>query len=243
MLLDMDWDAIIQAYPHDADQIMQAKDLAEHVDAEFDHLEIPDLGDCSEPIGAKQLIPIQPLSGACKTAWKNFYGNEPSWDIQGSLAKFFIEDALPDDIPEAQRDAAGIIIRAAVTGYLKRLLERNKNLLPENWNEGKCAFCSTYPRIAFDSETSRTMFCPLCGYSWEFPRIKCPFCNNTDFHTLGYFETDGIAHVRVYFCRECSCYIKAVDTHEYRAFDAETENVLSLEMDLLAKQEGFKENA
>ncbi|MRR14586.1 formate dehydrogenase accessory protein FdhE, partial [archaeon] len=88
-------------------------------------------------------------------------------------------------------------------------------------------------------EDKRTLSCLSCGHSWRVGRMQCPVCHNTDNESLGYFEADGIDNVRVYFCRSCTHYIKVVDAKVRIVHDAETEDALTLELDGLARQEGF----
>jgi FdhE protein len=144
---------------------------------------------------------------------------------------------MKDIKDEDEKTFLSVLIRK----YFQLLREKNKNVVPEKWAKGNCPFCSTHPRIAFDSEQARTLFCPLCGNSWEFQRIRCAFCDNMDHTMLGYFEAESSNGVRVSFCKKCKHYIKVFDIKMRTTSDADTEDVLTLELNAIASREGFKD--
>jgi formate dehydrogenase maturation protein FdhE len=155
-----------------------------------------------------------------------------------------IKDFIEAKYTEGGDEDTDLIVGTVLREYLRTLRKTNPGLAGQEGAEnGACPFCGSHPKIAFDAETERRMFCPVCGNSWTFPRIKCPFCKNSDHNTLGYFEAEGIQGKRVYFCKECTYYFKVIDTNIRVALDAETENILSLELDHLAREEGFKESS
>ncbi len=112
----------------------------------------------------------------------------------------------------------------------------------EDWEQGYCPLCGSEPYMAyFDKKGKRHLHCELCGTEWAYPRVKCPFCQNEDQDTLGYFEPEEEEGLRVYFCKRCVRYIKTIDR---RAFEKETpmdlEYLATLHLDILAEEEGFK---
>jgi FdhE protein len=112
----------------------------------------------------------------------------------------------------------------------------------ETWDHGYCPFCGSQPSISFFEKTGkRYMHCGFCGLEWRFPRLKCPFCDNHDQKTLGYFNVEKEDGFRVDFCRQCKRYIKVVDKRVLeKAGPMELENLASLHLDILAAKEGFR---
>jgi FdhE protein len=155
------------------------------------------------------------------------------------VLKAFISDQGVPALPESDLKLAEAVINATISGFLHLLREKNTHLLGEGWTSGECPFCGSFARIGMDYEDKRALSCLSCGHSWRFSRLKCPVCGNDDRETLGYFDAEGIDGVRVYFCRSCKHYIKVIDTRTRTVNDAETEDALTLEMDELARQEGF----
>lgn len=110
------------------------------------------------------------------------------------------------------------------------------------WDQGYCPFCGSEPDMAcLDRTGKRHLHCELCGEDWPYPRLNCPFCQNDDHNTLGYFHSDQEEGFRVDFCRKCGRYIKTIDR---RSFESETpmelEYLATLHLDVIANKEGFK---
>ena len=110
------------------------------------------------------------------------------------------------------------------------------------WRQGYCPLCGSEPDMAYlDGTGKRHLHCELCGEEWPYPRLSCPFCQNDDQNTLGYFCCDTEEGFRVDFCRKCMRYIKTIDR---RSFDSDTpmdlEYLATLHLDMIAHKEGFK---
>jgi len=122
-------------------------------------------------------------------------------------------------------------LRAAFTGDMDK----------QQWSKGYCPLCGSQPDMAFFEKTGkRHLHCELCGEEWPFPRIKCPFCNTEDQEKLGYFEAEEEEGFRVYFCRVCNRYIKTIDKKAFEEVaPLELENLATLHLDLLARENGF----
>lgn len=111
----------------------------------------------------------------------------------------------------------------------------------KGWEWGYCPFCGSEPDIScFKDNGKRFLHCSLCGHQWEYPRVNCPFCQNKDQESLGYFFTDEEG-LRVDFCKKCSRYIKNIDRRILKEeFPLELEFISTLYLDYLAQKEGFK---
>lgn len=112
----------------------------------------------------------------------------------------------------------------------------------QGWQYGYCPLCGSSPDMAYFAKTGkRYLHCELCSQEWHFPRIRCPFCQNQDHESLGYFEAEQEEGLRVDFCRKCSRYIKTLDKRVFEEpAPLELEYLATLYLDLLARDHGFK---
>jgi len=110
-----------------------------------------------------------------------------------------------------------------------------------SWTQGYCPFCGGFPSMGeIRKEGKRMLHCPLCATEWEYPRVKCPYCQNEDQEQLTYFQVEGEIGNRVDICLACRHYLKTIDSRDMGGFlDFEVEDYLTLHLDHLAQEEGF----
>ncbi len=153
--------------------------------------------------------------------------------------KVLAQSAMDLDLQvEALHFFAGLAVRPS----LKLLREFMK--LPEvedKWIHCYCPFCGSKPTMTFLSKSGkRHLYCGICGQQWAYPRIKCPFCENDNQESLGYFQVEGDEGYRVDFCKKCNRYIKTVDKRALEeTAPLDIEDLATLELDLLASKEGL----
>ena len=118
----------------------------------------------------------------------------------------------------------------------------SSNIDTDGWDHGYCPLCGSQPDMAYFAETGkRYLHCELCGEEWAFSRIRCPFCDNQDQETLGYFQAEEEEGFRVYFCRGCMRYLKTIDKKAFEEVaPLELENLATIHLDLLANENEFK---
>jgi len=123
---------------------------------------------------------------------------------------------------------------------LRRLME--EGIEEKEWDKGYCPLCGSQPDMACFTRTGkRELHCELCGKQWGFARIACPFCNNREQKTLGYFEAQGEEGLRVYFCNSCLRYLKTIDGRVFEEIaPLELEDLATLHLDVIAQENGFK---
>ncbi len=232
----MDWELILKTYPDDREGILKAKGLYESITSACENFMIPAIDTAKISDGDfQQLVPL--LAEICSKAWEKHFKAKPAFDMISAADAFIWGGSI--NVPESDSAAIGALLNNALRAVLRRLRESSREPgKPENYS-GRCAFCGTHARIAFDEESQRVLHCPLCDFSWRFPRIRCTYCGNTDHEKLGFFEAEGIDGARIYFCRACSCFIKVIDAKNKISPDAETIDAITLELDELAKEEGF----
>ncbi|MBL7224843.1 MAG: formate dehydrogenase accessory protein FdhE [Desulfobacteraceae bacterium] len=116
------------------------------------------------------------------------------------------------------------------------------NIDTDGWDYGYCPLCGSQPDMAYFEKTGkRYLHCELCGEEWAFSRIRCPFCDNQDQETLGYFEAEEEEGFRVYFCRECMRYLKTIDKKAFEEVaPLELENLTTIHLNILANEHRFQ---
>jgi len=116
------------------------------------------------------------------------------------------------------------------------------NIDTDGWDYGYCPLCGSHPDMAYFAKTGkRYLHCELCGEEWAFSRIRCPFCDNQDQETLGYFEAEEEEGFRVYFCRECMRFLKTIDKKAFEEVaPLELENLATIHLNILANEHGFQ---
>jgi FdhE protein len=137
------------------------------------------------------------------------------------------------------------LIRAALRPYVAVL--RIAAIAPDRIHRrGQCPFCGGAPVMGARREGSlmegakRMLVCALCGGEWLFARILCPACFEEDPRRLPSFQTDKHPLVRIEACETCRRYVKSIDLSEDTRPIPEVDDLLSLSLDLWAREEGFE---
>lgn len=134
-------------------------------------------------------------------------------------------------------------VLALTLGYgLQRCREEGLSADTQGWNHGHCPLCGGLPVMGelADEEGKKKLQCGICATSWEFTRLKCSHCGNTEHDTLEYFTAHGEPGYRVDICRKCYCYLKVVDSRQAgKGLPLDIEDIATLHLDLLAQKEGF----
>jgi FdhE protein len=107
---------------------------------------------------------------------------------------------------------------------------------------GCCPYCGSTPGLAKLSrnEGRRILFCSLCGESWEFARMACPFCANQGILEVLFVGTDAPRWNET--CAQCKHYLKTIDERKLaddEQFIPLVEATASLYLDLIAEQEDY----
>ena len=129
-------------------------------------------------------------------------------------------------------------LRPFLISHARHLWNRLKQ---KKWLQRICPVCGSRPDFALiDRERSaRWLLCSCCDTPWLFLRIGCPYCNNQDHRSLFFFSDDA-GGCRLYICKKCFCYIKAMDLGKNQApFSVAVERILALPLDLQALGAGY----
>jgi FdhE protein len=152
---------------------------------------------------------------------ENRFGED--WGKEGSLLFFFLVQSL----------------KPTFEFHAESWRRRQKEI---SFPHGFCPFCGGLPGMGeIREEGRRVLHCSLCATGWDFPRMRCPYCQNEDQDKLTYIEVEGEAGHRVDICLHCQHYLKTIDTREKEGpLDWEVEDYLTLYLDHLAQEEGYK---
>jgi FdhE protein len=181
---------------------------------------------------------------ALKKARKKIKSN-PQW-VHHAMSNFLSRDeqAIADMAKEINLEP--MVLKFLTHMALKPSLNIVKKVITEKitintWNYGYCPLCGSSPDIAYlDTNGKRYLHCELCGYEWNYPRLKCPFCENDNPKELGYFVSEEEDGFRIDFCKKCNSYIKTVDMRIIDTLGSlELENLTTLHLDMLAYEQGF----
>jgi len=157
-------------------------------------------------------------------------------DPHSSLAKLSEETGV-------KQETLAFFLRTLLTPFYESEAKRYGELLRETpRHSGACPACGSPPGMARlrQEDGRRVLQCSLCRAEWDFPRIGCPFCGNTDQSTLRYFYLDGDPGHKVNVCERCKKYIKTSDGKTLgRPVILQVEDVATLPLDYLAAEEGY----
>ncbi len=135
------------------------------------------------------------------------------------------------------------LLHNALKPHYERFALENRDLKAlGEWEKGYCPMCGGGPAAGglMGEEGKRVLLCHRCGFVWDFRRVTCPFCGNTDQEKLKYMQFDGEPAYRVDVCGACKGYLKAVDSRKFPGtVILEAEDLSTPHLDLIASREGY----
>ncbi len=106
-----------------------------------------------------------------------------------------------------------------------------------------CPFCKRKPGLGvlrpLGEGSQRSLICSFCLAEWEFRRIICPACGETDPAKLPVYAAEELQHVRVEACDSCKSYIKTVDLTKSGLGEPVVDEIASVALDLWAAERGY----
>jgi hypothetical protein len=126
--------------------------------------------------------------------------DETGMDPAASCRSFFVS-RLDDADPEVLM--GGCLLRP----FLYRAAREASSLIDTEFRAGRiCPVCggAAYHGLIESEGRRRMLACGKCHFMWPFPRVRCPFCDNTDPHLLGFYLDEEEPRVRIDFCRACN---------------------------------------
>jgi FdhE protein len=155
--------------------------------------------------------------------------------------------AKPVSMGAGEEDSGSRLAQMSVDQALKPYLEWGaERVLPhvelDHWKRRYCPSCGGAADLAFlgKESGSRHLVCSRCGSNWPYRRMGCPFCGTHDHTELSYYLGEEKRY-RLYVCKACRRYLKALDLREFsREVLFPVERISTIGMDLAARQEGYR---
>lgn len=151
------------------------------------------------------------------------------------------------DSAEVEFLADHIFVAAALQVHLARMaatLDADKLV---EIGPGACPSCGGPPVSSMvvgwqGSHGSRFCVCAQCATKWNYVRIKCTLCGETK--GIEYHEVDGSGGaVKAETCASCGGYVKAMQQIKHPDVDPVADDVASLALDILMREEGRRRGA
>jgi formate dehydrogenase accessory protein FdhE len=139
---------------------------------------------------------------------------------------------------------AGMALRLSCLPLLARLAADMESLYrPSAWDRGYCPVCGSWPLLGEfrGLDQTRVLRCAFCAAGWDFPRLRCPFCDSRDHRQLGYLHADGQQdRCRAATCDGCRGYVKMISTLDTLPLPGLlVADLATLHLDLAAAERGF----
>jgi len=128
--------------------------------------------------------------------------------VCGLLEQFLAES-------DSWHESSSFFARILLQPQAERLAQR-QTPPKEGLAGNRCPYCDSRPQLAVlrpeGDGGKRMLLCSLCQSEWDFRRILCPVCGETNHEKLPRYTADGIPAVRVESCDTCRSYLKSIDT-------------------------------
>ncbi len=154
--------------------------------------------------------------------------------------------AVLDDAIPVEALADHVFVAAASQVHFARQATRldAKSLVPVG--DGACPSCGGPPVASLvvgwaGAHNSRFCVCSLCATQWNYVRIKCTLCGSTKGISYQHVESDKM--VRAETCDSCHGYVKILQQIQNPALDPVADDVVSLALDLLVRELGYRRGA
>lgn len=134
------------------------------------------------------------------------------------------------------------LVRAFLQPYA--VFARTKSSGQWNGYSGSlCPFCGSKPvsgvlRPRGDGG-QRSLLCSFCLAEWDFRRILCAGCGETDYLKLPVYQASDFEHIRVDCCDTCRQYLKTVDLTKNGLADPVVDEIAAAPLDLWAREQGY----
>jgi len=157
-----------------------------------------------------------------------------------------VNAVLADAIPvEALADC--VFVAAALQVHSARLAARLDAATLVPIGDGVCPACGGAPVASAivgwkGAHGARFCTCSLCATQWHAVRIKCVLCESTK--GIAYQQLDGASDtIKAEICESCRGYVKIFHQHRNPQLEPFADDVASLGLDILLRQEGYRRGA
>jgi FdhE protein len=198
--------------------------LREQLDIEFTMAWVPRLLDTLQKHGPAKLAEEAGRIGAAGIA-----------EQRKMLAEFLRDGEPPDGGPAS--------FLARVLFQPSAEFEASKRSLRPVSTRALCPVCGGKPQFAVlrpeGDGGKRHLVCSFCLTEWEFRRVICPACEETDHERLPRYSPEEPIAVHVEACDTCKAYLKSFDMTVDGLMVPEVEEIASVALDVWATARGY----
>ena len=161
----------------------------------------------------------------------------PSDDWIELLTSYWQSGALPESAVENEFDASlsatsehsplatrhSPLPQSPLTPFFPRafllpyaaLLASQSQVPPTTSTPNTCPLCGALPVLGIlrpeGDGAKRSLLCGFCSTEWNYRRLLCPHCNESDETKLPVFIADQFPHIRTETCDTCRTYLRTID--------------------------------
>jgi FdhE protein len=135
----------------------------------------------------------------------------------------------------------------ALQPFMARFARAVRAVAPlHSWRRIHCPVCGAAADLCrIDPDNYRHLHCPQCDTQWEHHRLTCAVCGSDDVRRVSILTLAEQEPWRVEVCDRCGGYIKTLDQRHgghlaMPHIDLYLEDARTLQLDLLAEQEGYR---
>lgn len=114
----------------------------------------------------------------------------------------------------------------------------------EGYTGSTCPKCGSSPQLAVlrpeGDGGKRHLVCSLCFCDWEYRRVLCPVCGETEHTRLPRYQAEDYDAVRVEACDTCKSYLKSFDMTVDGLLVPEVNEITTIPLDLWAVKNGYR---
>ena len=185
---------------------------------------------------------------ALATAGLALAGSEPAAFLD-ELAGGLADAGTPVPAAVAAAQVASLALRCQLEKPAQAAMRALKDAkLYDGHHPLLCPCCGSEPSLSHvGGQTSsqgrgRLLVCAQCGCTWEFQRIRCARCGQTNPGHLHYFSLEGDDAHRLYTCDDCGSYIRTLFSEKgaLAPVSYEVEDVVMARLDAIAQDPRFR---
>ena len=140
-----------------------------------------------------------------------------------------------------EAEPAKFFARALVQPFAEYLASRAKT--DTDTTGSSCPFCNARPVAAIlrgeGEGAKRSLLCSLCATEWQYRRVVCPNCGESDKDQLPIYLATDLEHIRVDACDTCKTYLKSVDLTKDGHAVPVVDEMAALSLALWAEDSGY----
>jgi formate dehydrogenase accessory protein FdhE len=170
----------------------------------------------------------------------------PASDWITLLTKYWQTGALPeselDDSDQQIDPFTQFFPRAFLQPYAAHLASRAA-VPPTSATPNRCPLCGAVPLLGVlrpeGDGAKRALLCAFCSTEWNFRRIVCPHCGETEESKLPVYIAEQFPHIRTETCDTCRTYLRTIDLAKDGHAVPVVDDLAALPLSLWAHEHGY----